>query len=267
MGYRVLHRDGLEDSRRKGSGKSAKPWHFRANARRYFRTSCTRTGAVAGHARGCALIDAHAGAIGTIGSRDALGATPDPTERLALIMGTSACIMATTRQACFVPGLWGPYFEALLPGFWLNEGGQSAGARRSDYLMRHHASWGEVCRAATEEGLDPLESLERRILKYGNSLSEVAYTARIFMSSRTFSSTARLCRPERARRDFGPRPGWRYGKPGAFTSPDSADWAMQLPKSWRRSRRKVWLPNTMVVSGGASRSPLVRQIIADTDRA
>ena len=32
---------------------------------------------------------------------------PDPTERLALIMGTSACIMATARQACFVPGLWG----------------------------------------------------------------------------------------------------------------------------------------------------------------
>ena len=93
-------------------------------------------------------------------------------------MGTSACIMATTRQACFVPGLWGPYFEALLPGFWLNEGGQSAWGAAIDYLMRHHASWGEVCRAATAEGLDPLEFLERRILKHWTSLSAVAYTAR-----------------------------------------------------------------------------------------
>ena len=26
----------------------------------------------------------------------------------------------------FVPGVWGPYYSAMVPHFWSNEGGQSA---------------------------------------------------------------------------------------------------------------------------------------------
>ena len=214
---------------------------------------------------GCSLIDAHAGAIGTIGSRDAEGGIPDPTERLALIMGTSACIMATTRQACFVPGLWGPYFEALLPGFWLNEGGQSAWGAAIDYLMRHHASWGEVCRAATAEGLDPLESLERRILKHWTSLSAVAYTARNlhvlpdFLGNRSPFADANVR--------------------GAVLGLDLDGDIASLERLYvaglcglgyataevvEALAAKGVAAHTMVVSGGASRSPLVRQVIADT---
>lgn len=30
-----------------------------------------------------------------------------------------------SKDPIFVPGVWGPYFSAMVPGFWLNEGGQS----------------------------------------------------------------------------------------------------------------------------------------------
>ena len=56
-------------------------------------------------------------------------------DRLAYIMGTSACIMATTTEPCFVPGVWGPYFSGMVPGLWLNEGGQSAAGAGIDHLV------------------------------------------------------------------------------------------------------------------------------------
>src|SRR6266404_1782113 len=47
---------------------------------------------------GASLIDAHAGGIGTIGGRGKPGDSVDICRRLAYIMGTSACIMATTSE-------------------------------------------------------------------------------------------------------------------------------------------------------------------------
>lgn len=51
------------------------------------------------------------------------------TCRLALICGTSTCHMAVSEAPCFVPGVWGPYFSAMVPQLWLNEGGQSASGK------------------------------------------------------------------------------------------------------------------------------------------
>src|SRR5438445_2530970 len=51
---------------------------------------------------GASLIDAHAGGVGTIGGREKSGDSVDIRRRLAYIMGTSACIMATTSEPRFV---------------------------------------------------------------------------------------------------------------------------------------------------------------------
>ena len=82
----------------------------------------------------CGLIDAHAGAIGTI------GAMPKASfdRHLALIAGTSTCVMALSPEARKIGGVWGPYLDAVLPGLWLNEGGQSATGSLLDYVLESH---------------------------------------------------------------------------------------------------------------------------------
>jgi FGGY-family pentulose kinase len=86
------------------------------------------------------LIDAYAGAFGVLGGAAADG---DVEASLALIGGTSSCIVAFARAPKPGQSLWGPYFEAVLPEHWLVEGGQSATGALLDHLVRMHAAGGE----------------------------------------------------------------------------------------------------------------------------
>lgn len=87
------------------------------------------------------LIDAYAGTFGVLGP---FAGEPDTLERqLALIGGTSSCIVAFSREKRFGFGMWGPYYEAVLPGWWLVEGGQSATGALLDHLLRTHSAGGE----------------------------------------------------------------------------------------------------------------------------
>src|SRR6267142_277217 len=124
------------------------------------------------------LIDAHAGGVGTIGGRGKSGEPVDVCRRLAYIMGTSACIMATTPKPCFVPGVWGPYYSGMVPGFWLNEGGQSAAGAAIDHLVKSHPAYNEAVAAAHAQGVEILEFLERRIVSRSKSPGEAALFAR-----------------------------------------------------------------------------------------
>lgn len=47
-------------------------------------------------------------------------------QRLALVIGSSTCHMALSDKAIFSSGIWGPFFEAVLPDLWILEGGQSS---------------------------------------------------------------------------------------------------------------------------------------------
>lgn len=46
--------------------------------------------------------------------------------------------MAVSKGPVFVPGVWGPYYSAMVPGMWLNEGGQSATGKLVDYVIDSH---------------------------------------------------------------------------------------------------------------------------------
>lgn len=83
---------------------------------------------------GASAIDAHAGGLGLLGISLENQAI-DFERRLALIGGTSSCHMAVSEAPRFVPGVWGPYYSALIPDFWLNEGGQSATGSLIDHVI------------------------------------------------------------------------------------------------------------------------------------
>eukprot|EP01104_Vermistella_antarctica_P018474 TRINITY_DN6861_c0_g1_i1.p1 TRINITY_DN6861_c0_g1~~TRINITY_DN6861_c0_g1_i1.p1 ORF type:complete len:595 (+),score=107.94 TRINITY_DN6861_c0_g1_i1:43-1785(+) len=94
-----------------------------------------------------AIIDAHAGGVGVIGTTATpsdhvtaacLSAT-DLTKRLALICGTSSCHMAVSEEARFIEGVWGPFYSAMVPSLWLTEGGQSATGALMDHVIDSNA--------------------------------------------------------------------------------------------------------------------------------
>ena len=100
---------------------------------------------------GVAIIDAHAGGLGLLGI-EIDGRRPGEEElgqRLALIGGTSTCHMAVSREARFIPGIWGPYFSAMVPGWWLTEGGQSATGALLDHVVAGDAEGAALLREAS----------------------------------------------------------------------------------------------------------------------
>ncbi|MEA9607122.1 FGGY-family carbohydrate kinase [Xanthomonas campestris pv. plantaginis] len=140
--------------------------------------AASELGLPAGIAVGASLIDAHAGAIGTIASPCADGRPVLPTARLAYILGTSACVLASTRTPCFTPGVWGPYGSALVEGLWLNEGGQSAAGVAIDILVRSHPGYVDASAQASAAGMPVLAWLEERVLARVGDPSRAALLAR-----------------------------------------------------------------------------------------
>ncbi|OQP86520.1 ribulokinase [Rhizobium rhizosphaerae] len=100
-----------------------------------------------GTAVAAGMIDAHAGGIGTVG----YGGRPE--ENMAYVFGTSSCTMSSTAEPVFVPGVWGPYYSAMVPGMWLNEGGQSAAGAAIDQLLALHPHAPKAAERAAERGV------------------------------------------------------------------------------------------------------------------
>jgi D-ribulokinase len=214
---------------------------------------------------GASLIDAHAGGVGAIGGRDASGAMADVSDRLAYIMGTSACIMATTAAPSFVPGVWGPYYSGMVPGFWLNEGGQSAAGAAIDHLIRSHPAHAEASAAARQASVDVIGFLEKRIIERAGNASTAALLARDlhvlpeFLGNRSpyadpdtraviagLDLDCDVCAMERL--FMAGLCGLAYGLADVIDA----------------FRAHGVNSHMIVMGGGAGRSPLVRQIMADT---
>ncbi|KAL1955377.1 hypothetical protein VTO42DRAFT_8597 [Malbranchea cinnamomea] len=108
-----------------------------------------------GIAVGSGVIDAYAGWIGTVGAKVQLGsdqlsadaAKNDRSQaftRLAAVAGTSTCHLAMSPGPVFVPGVWGPYRDTIIPGFWMAEGGQSATGELLKHVIETHPAFNQA---------------------------------------------------------------------------------------------------------------------------
>jgi D-ribulokinase len=214
---------------------------------------------------GASLIDAHAGGVGTIGGDGRSEETVDVFRRLAYIMGTSACIMATTSAPCFVPGVWGPYYSGMVPGFWLNEGGQSAAGAAIDHLVKSHPAYGEAVAAAYAAGIEIPEFLERRIVSRVAGLGEVALFARdIHVLPEFLGNRSPFADPYSRAVVAGMDLDVDLGSMERLFVAGLCGLAYGLADVVEAFRSHGVDSDMMVISGGAGRSPLVRQIMADT---
>ena len=214
---------------------------------------------------GASLIDAHAGGLGTIGGRGKSGEPVDVCRRLAYIVGTSACIMATTSEPRFVPGVWGPYYSGMVPGFWLNEGGQSAAGAAIDHLVRSHPACSEAAAAAHAAGMEILEFLERRIVSRVQTPGEAAVLARdIHVLPEFLGNRSPFADPDSRAVVAGMDLDVGIGSMERLFVAGLCGLAYGLADVVDAFRSHGVDSDLIVIGGGAGRSSLVRQIMADT---
>ena len=217
-------------------------------------------GLVPGTPVAAGLIDAHAGGIGSVGATGGGGAEAN----LAYVFGTSSCTMTTTREPVFVPGVWGPYYSAMVPGLWLNEGGQSAAGAAIDHLLDFHPYAEKAKAEAARDGLPlPVWLGQRAETLLGENSNVAALAGDIHVVPEFLGNRAPYADPQtRAviaglgmERDLNSLValyiaglcGIGYGLRQIVQAQDRAGAGIER----------------VVISGGAGRSDMIRQLLAD----
>ncbi|MBH2887425.1 FGGY-family carbohydrate kinase [Serratia marcescens] len=132
-------------------------------------------GLIAGTAVSVSIIDAHAGTLGTLGATGVSGEVADFNRRVALIGGTSTGHMAMSRTARVIGGVWGPYYSAILPEYWLNDGGQSATGALIDHVIQSHPCYQELLAQAKTQGQTIYEVLNAILRRMAGEPENIAF--------------------------------------------------------------------------------------------
>lgn len=220
-------------------------------------------GLLAGTAVAAGLIDAHAGAIGSIGAVDHQG-DANPISTMAYVFGTSACTLTTSTTATKVDGVWGPYYAAMLPNLWLNEAGQSAAGAAIDHLISMHPAYPEACRLAQKQNLAVSMWLSSQVKARLSNLSDAVLLAKTLHVVPEFLGNRSPNADPQAKAIIA---GLDMDKSlDSLTKLYVAGIAgiayglRQILEAQTKAGLKV---DKVVVSGGAGQDPLIRQMLAD----
>lgn len=216
-------------------------------------------GLAPGIAVAAGLIDAHAGGIGTVGAEG--GAA---TDRLAYVFGTSSCTMTSTAGPVFVPGVWGPYHSAMVPGLWLNEGGQSAAGAAMDHLVTLHPAHAEASAQAQAGGKGLIPWLADRALALGgDAAGALRLAGDLHVVPEFLGNRAPFADPEARAVIVGQ--GMERGTDSLVALYVAGLCGLgyglrQIIETQARAGAPV---RSIAVSGGAGAHPLTRQMLAD----
>ncbi|KAF7180079.1 hypothetical protein CNMCM7691_009245 [Aspergillus felis] len=150
-------------------------------------------GLPSGIAVGVGVIDAYAGWIGTVSAKVEF-AEPSMNirsraegeqgyfTRLAAVAGTSTCHLVMSPSPIFVPGVWGPYRDTIIPGCWMAEGGQSATGQLIHHVLETHPAAGQAKALALSRQTDIFTFLNERLKEMAEEqhAPHIAYLARHF---------------------------------------------------------------------------------------
>ncbi|KRE13095.1 ribulokinase [Bosea sp. Root483D1] len=207
------------------------------------------------------LIDAHAGGLGSIGVRSPHGSA---LTRMAYVFGTSACSMASSREPIFIPGVWGPYFAGMVPGLWLSEGGQSGAGAAIEQLTAFHPATPEARRRAEAEGLSLPDWLAEQGLQHVDRPSEAARLAGELIVIPDFLGNRSPHADPQARAVIsGLGMEQDLDNLVALYVAGLTGIGYGLRQIIDVSLAKGAIVEAIVLSGGAGRHPLVRQLLAD----
>ncbi|UHS59127.1 FGGY-family carbohydrate kinase [Agrobacterium vaccinii] len=216
-------------------------------------------GLPAGIAVAAGLIDAHAGGVGTV------AAGGDARNCLGYVFGTSSCTMTTTDKPVFVPGVWGPYYSAMVPGAWLNEGGQSAAGAAIDQLVQLHPSTAQVSQLADSSGKSLPQWLADRALELGGTPARAVRLAdQLHVVPEFLGNRAPFADPHARAVVMGQ--GMESGADSLVALYVAGICSLGYGlRQIIETQAKHGAPiSTISVSGGAGAHPLTRQLLADT---
>jgi D-ribulokinase len=232
-----------------------------ALARGLTEQAAAELGLNAGTAVAAGLIDAHAGGLGSVGVRSPNGTA---LTRMAYVFGTSACTMASSREPIFTPGIWGPYFSAMAPGLWLNEGGQSGAGAAIEQLIGFHPAAPEAQRQAEMEGLSLPDWLAAQAARHVADPSQAAHLAGELIVIPDFLGNRSPHADPHARAllaGLGMERGLDHLV--ALYVAGLTGIGYGLRQIVEASRAQGATLDAIVLSGGAGRQPLIRQLLAD----
>jgi D-ribulokinase len=207
------------------------------------------------------LIDAHAGGVGTVG---ACGGVGNVLTRMAYVFGTSACTMSTTKEPAFVEGVWGPYRSAMLPGLWLNEGGQSAAGAAIDHLVRMHPAAGQAMKMARDGGTNLTYRLSLEADRRGGASAAPDLIGDLHVVPEFLGNRAPFADPDARGVIAGIGMENDLDSLVALYLAGLCGLGYGARQIVRAQHDRNVVIDTIVVSGGAGQSPLVRQLLADT---